>query len=163
MMIKRRLAVVVTLAFAAGVFGCQPPDQQRGGEAGAVDTAAVMATIDSIGSVAEQAYNGGDVGKVAEFFHPEITYSPMGESPIRGRDSVVAYENRNLPPGATIDFNTIETEVLSGQWAYTMGTVTLQFTPEGATEEQTVAATFLDVFHHTEDGWKIYRSVVSAN
>lgn len=163
MVIKGRISVVVTLVFMTGMVACQQPDQQQDGVAEAVDTTAVVATIDSIGMMAEQAYSEGDVGQIAEFFHPEITYSPMGDPPIRGRDSVVAYENRILPQGATIDFSPIETQVLSSEWAYTLGTATLRYTPEGVTEEQSVTATYLDVFRHTDDGWKLYRSVVSAN
>lgn len=163
MMTKRRVSLVSILVLVAATIACQQPAERQVQETEAVDTAAVMATIDSVGAAAERAYNEGDVGQVAQFFHREITYSPMGDSPIRGRDSVVAYENRNLPPEATIDFNPIETEVLSGQWAYTMGTATVRFTPEGATEEQAVTATYLDVFRHTEHGWKLYRSVLSAN
>lgn len=163
MLINHGMSVLLAIVFAAGVIACQSPAERQVQETEAVDTAAVMAAIDSVGAAAERAYNEGDVGKIASFFHPELMYSPMGDAPIRGRDSVVAYENRNLPPGATIDFNPIETEVLSGQWAYTMGTATVRFTPEGATEEQAVTATYLDVFRHTEDGWKLYRSVLSAN
>lgn len=162
MRIRRRMSVVMTLALVAGMVACQQPAEQQG-ETGAVDTAAVMAAIDSVGAAAERAYNEGDVGKAADFFHPELMYSPMGDGPIQGRDSVVAFENRNLPPGATIDFEPIETRIFSDEWAYSLGTATFRFTPEGADEEQSVTATYLDVFRHTEDGWKIYRSVVSAN
>lgn len=162
MSIRRWMSPVLMLSLA-GTIACQQPVQQQGEGAGAVDTAAVLAAIDSLRSAGEQAYSEDDIGKVADSFHPDLIYSPVGSPPIRGPDSAVAYENRNMIFGATFDFEPIETRVLTDRWAYQLGTSTLRFAVEGAEEKQPLTATYLDIFHKTDDGWKVYRSVISSN
>lgn len=159
----RRTSLAIVLFVLGGLIACQQPVQEEGGAA-AVDTAAVLAALDSLRSVGEQAYGQDDIGRVADFFHPELIYSPVGNPPIRGPDSAMTYENRNMVFGATFDFEPIETRVLTDRWAYQLGTSTLRFTAEGwEEEEQAVTATYLDLFRKTDDGWKVYRSVISSN
>lgn len=162
-MLSRRWMSPVIVLLLAALFACQQPVQQQGERAGAVDTAAVLAAIDSLRSAGKQAYSEDDIGKVADSFHPDLIYSPVGSPPIRGPDSAVAYESRNVIFGATFDFEPIETRVLTDRWAYQLGTSTLRLTAEGAEGEQPLTATYLDVFRKTDDGWKVYRSVISSN
>lgn len=163
MLIRRWTSLVMTLFLSTGLIACQQSVQHQGEGAGAVDTAAVRAALDSLRSEGEQAYREDDIGRVADSFHPELIYSPVASPPIRGPDSAVAFENQNMVLGATFDYEPIETRVLTDRWAYQLGTSTLRFTAEGAQEYQPLTATYLDVFRKTDDGWKVYRSVISSN
>lgn len=163
MLTRRWTSLVAMLFLLAGLVACQQSVRQQGEGADAVDTAAVLAAIDSLRSAGEQAYSEDDIGRVADSFHPELIYSPVASPPIRGPDSAVAYESRNMIFGATFDYEPIETQVLTDRWAYQLGTSTLRLSAEGAQEYQPLTATYLDVFRKTDDGWKVYRSVISSN
>lgn len=157
--IGRALPALVLVAL--GSAACQPQGQQ--GQQSAVDTAAIKADLDSVRSAYVEAYNAGDFKTTADVPHPNMIYSPPGRPPIRGRDSIVAYERASRPPGATIDLQPIETRVLSGEWVYEIGTSTIRYTPEGADSPRSMEATYLAIFRKTPDGWKTYRESISAN
>lgn len=153
-------AALALLAFAA--TACQPQGQGQRQHA-AVDTAAIKAELDSLRSAYEKAYNAGDFQTISEVPHMDMIYSPPGRPPIRGRDSIVAYEEQMRPEGATLELQPIETRVLTGEWVYEMGTGTVTFTPEGADTTQSMKTTYLAVFRRTPDGWKTYREALSAH
>lgn len=152
---------VAVALLALGFVACQPQGAQDGSEA--VDTASIKAELDSLRSAYEEAYNAGNFEKTADLPHPEMIYSPPGRPPIRGRDSIVAYEKKTRPRGATIDLRPIETRVLSSDWVYEMGLATLTFAPEGAKKAQSAESTYLAIFRKTPDGWKTYRESISSN
>lgn len=143
-----------------GIAACQPQSQQQ---QAAVDTTEIMSALDSLRSAYEEAYAAGDFETLASVPHPNMIYSAPGHPPIRGRDSISAYEHKMRPPGATIEIEPIETHVLSADWVYEMGTSTIRFTPEGADSSRSMEATYLAVFRKTPDGWKTYREAISAN
>lgn len=156
-------ATALALAvLALGLAACQPQGEGQGQRA-AVDTTQIRATFDSLRSAYEEAYAAGDFETIATVPHPNMIYSPPGRPPIRGRDSIVAYEKKTRPPGATIDLQPIETRVLSSEWVYEMGTATITFTPEGADMSRSAESTYLAIFRKTPDGWKTYRESISAN
>lgn len=159
---------VPTLAFAALALvlagtACEPQARQATEEAAAVDTAAILAAIDSVRGHYEEAFNAGDLERAASIVHPDMIYSPPGHPPIRGRDSVMAYERRSTPPEATIRIEPMETRVVSDEWVYEYGISTVTFTPEGADEEQSVETTYLVILRNTGDGWQTYRESLSSN
>lgn len=153
--------VVTASLLVLGFVACQPQGAQNGSQA--VDTAAVKAELDSLRSAYQEAYNAGNFEKTADLPHPEMIYSPPGRPPIRGRDSIVAYEKKTRPPGATIDLQPLETRVLGSDWVYEMGIATITFTPEGAEKSQSAESTYLAIFRKTPDGWKTYRESISSN
>jgi uncharacterized protein (TIGR02246 family) len=157
------LLVLAGITFLLGGVACQQERPQQAAEATAVDTAAIRAEIDSVRSGFEEAFNAGGFEAAAEFLHPDMLYSPPGSPPIRGRDSVIAYDRSAFPSGATIEIDPIETRVLSEEWVYDYGISTVSFTPEGADMEQSVESTYLVIVRHTDDGWQVYRESLSSN
>lgn len=142
------------------LVACQPQEQQQ---RAAVDTTAITSALDSIRTAYEDAYNNGNLEAAASIVHPEMIYSPPGRSPMRGRDSIMAFEQEMRPPGATVDLEPIDTRVLSGEWVYEFGIGTITFTPEDAEEPESMESTYLAIFRKTPDGWKTYRESISAN
>lgn len=151
------LAVALTMVL---FVACQSQGQ---GQQGAVDTTAIQSELDSIRTAYENAYNAGNFDAVASIVHPEMIYSPPGFSPMRGRDSITAFEREMRPPGATIDLEPIDTRVLSNNWVYEFGIGTVTFTPEGTEEQKSMESTYLAIFRKTPDGWKTYRESISSN
>lgn len=142
------------------VVACQPQEQQQRTE---IDTTSITTTLDSIRTAYEDAYNNGTLEAGASIVHPEMIYSPPGRPPIRGRDSIIAFEQEMRPPGATVDLKPIDTRVLSDEWVYEFGIGTVTFTPEDAEEPESMESTYLAIFRKTPDGWKTYRESISAN
>lgn len=165
MPIPRRVTICFAVAVVASMTACQPAGEQQatGGEAGqtaeAVDTASAMAALDSVRSAFVEAYSDGEFSRVSPFVHPEIIYSPAGSPPIRGRDSVIAHDQRNVPSGATFELEPIDTHVVNDEWAFEIGTSTVTFTPQGADEETSMQSSYLVVLRNTGDGWQLYREV----
>lgn len=156
----RRLPHLMTLTLLAGVIACQQPaQQQQMDEIAGLDTAAIEASIDSLRTAFEEDYSDGELDETVELVHPEMMQSPPGRPPLRGRDSVMAYQSRSLPPGATMKMEPVDLQVMSEEWAYEWGTATTTFVPEGGEEEQSVKGTYLAIFRNTGDGWKGYREV----
>ena len=154
--------VVLAGILLTGLAACQPQGQGQGQQA-AVDTAAIHSKLDSLRSAFEEAYSAGDFETVASVVHPNMVYSPPGRPPIQGRDSIVAYDQKMRPPGASIDIEPIEVRILTGEWAYEIGTSTIRYTPEGADAPRSMEATYLVVLRKTPDGWKTYRESLSTN
>lgn len=141
------------------VAGCQPQGQPTS-EAAAIDTAAVMAGIDSLRSGYAQA--------VAEEDWQALAGMVTGDARIVGAGTAAwdslraAAGDAPFPPGATLEIQPRETRILAEDWAYEMGTGTVTWTPEGADEPRTVRHTFLVILHRTAEGWKVHREVASA-
>lgn len=163
MNVRHSTVAAAGLALLLGAVACQPQAAKQGDGGAAVDTAAILASLDSLRSGFEDAFNAGDYETAASFVHPEMIYSPPGHPPIRGRDSVIAYDRRAFPAGASIEIEPIDTRILSGEWAYDYGISTVTFTPEGADEAQSVETTYLVIVRKTDDGWKVYRESLSSN
>lgn len=142
---------------------CQPAGERGAMQETAVDTAAARAAIDSVRTVFEEAYTAGEIERVAPLLAPDVLVSAPGEPPIRGRDSVVAHEQRTWPEGATSTLTPIETRVLSDEWAYEIGTSAVTVTPEGAEEARTMESTYLVILRNTGEGWRVYREVLSPD
>lgn len=151
------------VALLVGAVACQPQGPQQAQNDASLDTTAIRAAVDSVRSQFEEAFNAGDYETAASLIHPEMIYSPPGNPPIRGRDSVIAYDRRSFPAGATIEIEPLDTRVLSDEWVYDYGISRVTFTPEGAEEEQSVESTYLVIVHKTDDGWMVYRESLSSN
>jgi uncharacterized protein (TIGR02246 family) len=129
-----------------------------------VDTAAILASIDSLGAVVMRANETGDAELYATTWAADGMMSESGSAPIRGRDSIVAAFRRRppLPPGATMTIHPTEIKVLGAEWVYVLGTDTLTFTPPGAAAVKE-SFTFLVLVRKTAEGWQSYREVLSSN
>lgn len=156
----------ISIVCAVGLIAaCQPSTNPPSGEGVAIDTAAIRASIDSLGAVVMRAYETGDAELFASTWAVDGMVSAPGSPPIRGRDSIVADFRRRppLPPGATMTIHPTEVRVMSAEWAYVLGTDTLTLTPDGAAAPVKEAFTFLVIVRKSTDGWQSYREVLSAN
>lgn len=153
-------SVLALVALAA----CQPqdgPEMEDGPEdprASAVDTAAILESVDSLRSAYEQAVADGDWGRLGTMVTDDAVMVSPGPA---AWDSLAALETP-FPPGSTLEIDPWETRVLGPDWAYDMGTGTVTWTPDGADEPRTLHDTYLVLLHRTDDGWKVHREVASS-
>ena len=154
-------ARVITVA---GLIACQPqgqPPSQRT----EIDTAAIRASIDSLGRVVQQADQTGDAELFATTWAEDAMISMPGSPPVQGREAITADFQRRppLPPGARYTIHPTEIRALSAEWAYVWGVDSLRYTPEGAAEPVTETSTFLVLLRKTPDGWQGFREVIGTN
>lgn len=156
--VQRCSAAALTLvSILASITACQP-GQQQPADVAAVDTAAVIAAIDSMRGLYEQSVAAGDVETMGGMFAEGAVMVGSGADRAQW-DSL----HQNIPSGrVTLDMTPIETMFLSEEWAYFFGTSTATYTPEGATQPRTLRNTHLLLFRNTGGGWKIYRLVASS-
>lgn len=156
------LALLIVVA-AASLAACEPQGQQQAVQAeqrAPVDTAAVIATIDSLRALYEQTVATGDFETMGTLLADEaVMVGPGGPQ----WDSLRTASEYPWPPGATLDITPIETIVMSEEWAYDFGTSTATYTPEGTGEARTLRDTYLLLLRNTSDGWKLYREVASPD
>lgn len=145
------------LALAA----CQPaPEGDRA--AAAADTAAIRASIDSLRSGFQQAVNEGDWQRLGTMLTPDARTVLAGGAAWDSMTAAASAAGTPFPPGSRLEINTMETGVLSRDWAFDMGTSRLSWTPEGADSARTLRGTYLVLLHRTGEGWKVHREVESS-
>lgn len=163
---SQHLLLILFVVVAMASFGaCQPQDQRPSAQGAAVDTAAIRASLDSLGKVVSRANRSGNAELYASTWAMDGAMSGAGTPLIQGRDSIVAAFKRRppLPPGAEMTIHPIEMRVLNEEWAYAFGVDSLTYTPENAAEPVTETSSFLVLIRKTPEGWKTYREVLSAN
>lgn len=164
MQTQKRLTRVLAMSLLAATIACEPAAQQDGEQAAAVDTAAILATFDSLRTSFEEAFAAGDLATMVSYYDENAVLSEPGVPPLTGRQAIRSYFEENaLPEGATLEIEPTVTRVLTNDWVYEMGVGTMRFTPEGADEAQEMPNSFLAVFHRTPDGWKIVNEVLGSN
>lgn len=157
--LRRSFLALLLAVVAVSLTACQPQEQQPS-RAASVDTAVVIATIDSLRALYEQTVATGDFETMGSMLaEGAVMVGPGGPQ----WDSLRAASEHPWPPGATLDITPIETMVLGEEWAYDFGTSTATYTPEGSSEPRTLRDTYLLVLRNTEDGWKLYREVASPD
>ena len=161
---RLRLSFVIGLGSAAAIGACQPQDRQDAGTT-AIDTAAIMASLDSLGTAVKEAHGSGNAEQYGATWASDGIIAMPGSPMSQGRDAIVAAFKATppLPPGATMKVTPTEIRVLSADWAYALGVDTLTYTPPGATQPKTETWTFLVLIKKTPEGWKSYREVLSPN
>jgi uncharacterized protein (TIGR02246 family) len=164
-MVQGFTPVVITVSVAAGLMACRPQDQPSSGQSTAVDTAAILAAIDSLGAIVERADETGDAELYASTWTEDAVISMPGSPPVHGRDAIVADFRRRppFPRGARFTIHPGEIRILSGEWAYVFGVDSLTYTPERAAEPVAETSTFLVLIRKTPEGWQGYREVIGAN
>lgn len=155
--------LIGTCLLAVGLVACQSQGQEGGQEA--VDKEQVIASLDSaeLGSVFVKGVEEGDFDAQASIYAEDAIYSHPTAPPVRGRDSIRAVLKQMTPSGATADIQTIDRRAVGPDAAYSYGTVTYSYTPEGAGQPQEMTSTYLALFQRTEEGWKITREALSSN
>lgn len=121
---------------------------------------AIMRALGELAERVKKAYATNDADMYLSTLDDHAVVSMPGLPPMRGHGELRAlFEGRPpLPPGATFSVEPLELEILGPEWAYAYGIDRLQM-PEGG--EQTM--TFLVLLRRTNNGWKTYREVVSAD
>lgn len=157
MEIRKSLTLVLAAALIGLTTACQPAGQEGGmQETAAVDTAAIMASLDSLRSSFEEDFAAGDAGAMAGQFTQDAVYAEPGGPPVTGRSPIESAMEANLPPeGATITIEPTRTRIVSADWVWEMGVSTASFTPEGADEPQETSSNYLVIVHRTSEGWKL--------
>lgn len=154
-----RRTLVGSLVLAALAFGACQPQAEEADQGAAADTAEIVASVDSLRSAYEEAFNAGEWQRLETMVTEDaIIVSPGGAV----RDSLQGTAGPPYPEGATLEITAAETRVLSADWAYDMGTGVLTWTPEGADEARTLSDTYLVLLRRTPDGWKVHREVASS-
>lgn len=145
------------LLLAGGLVACEPSSEPSAQRA-AVDTAEVLAAVDSMRALIEKSVNARDLKRLrSTMANGAIGVGPGGPE----WNSLSEASEGPLPPGAKFELTPIETGVLGTEWAYYMGVTTVTYTPGGASAPKTLRRTDLLLFRKTSEGWKIYREVFS--
>lgn len=157
-----KTTLVLATAGLVAVAACQP-EGGPAGEAGAadVDTAAILASTDSLRSAYQQAVAEDDYGRLGGMVSEDALIVGAGGA---AWDAVRdAAGEAPFPPGATLEITPRETRVLTEDWVYELGSATLTWTPEGSDQPLEARDTYLVLLHRTDDGWKVHREVASSN
>lgn len=162
-MTNRRLTTGLAVLLVLFLAACQPAERQQARQS-AVDTAEVRATLDSLRSAFLDAYEAGDAKTIASLWAEDGITSGPGTPPVRGRDSIRALIERDPALGeATAEISPLDVRVLDRDWAYELGVLTVQFTPEGTERQQVIEISYLALLHRTPDGWKYYREAYNLD
>lgn len=162
----RYVCRIATLAVSlALLMTCQPQSQPPSRQDLAFDTAAIRASLDSLGAAVGQADQSGDAELYASTWAEDGILVAPGTPPIHGRDSIVAAFRRRppLPPGSSLTIHPTDMRILSPDWVYVFGVDTLRYAREGAAEPVTETLTFMVLVRKTAEGWQTYREVLSPN
>lgn len=106
------LVVVATASFVA----CQPQDQQSSAQGAAIDTAAIRASLDSVGKVIRRAYRARDAELLSSTWAGNGILSDAGRPLVKGRDSIakaLMEQRESRPDDAEVTGHLIERRVLS--------------------------------------------------
>ena len=128
------------------------------------ERADAVRAVTELAEVIKRSYAENDVDLYLSAFDKDAAVSMPGRPIIRGhialRDAFVG--RAELPPGATFEVLPLEFEVIATDWAYAFGTDILEFRSEkGDPVRETM--TFLVLIRKTDQGWKTFREVVSAD
>jgi uncharacterized protein (TIGR02246 family) len=137
-------------ALALALAACQAPEAPR------VDATSAPFSADSIVAAMERAVNAGQADTVAAGYLEDGVHVNR-DTLITGREGIANFWR--VPEGATAEMDLeVDNEVVSGDLAYAEGTWTQRFTPPGG-QEMTASGNWAGIYRHTEDGWKVYRSM----
>ena len=143
------------------VSSCQPQEraQETMGQSMAIDTMAVLSSIDSLRNNYQDAVNEGNFEMLSTLVTGDAIMVQPGTTEW---DAMREASRGPFPEGATITITPAETKVLSNDWAYDMGSSTITYTPADSDEPVTLKDTYLVILKRTTDGWKVHREVASA-
>ena len=120
----------------------------------------IMKALAELADSVKRSYSDNDVELYLSAFDRDAIVSMPGAPPVRGHEALrrVFLNRPALPPGATFTVEPLEIAPLSSEWAYAFGTDTLRFS-DGRKDTMT----FLVLIRKTEEGWKTFREVLSAD
>lgn len=161
---KQISAITILLVGIIIIHSCNPGNRQKP-EHATIDTAAIKASIDSLGGMVQKAHDTKDNKLLASTWAKDGILTIAGSPPVRGRDAIVNVLGNMtpLPPGGIMTIHPIEVQVLSSEWAYVFGIDSLKYTPPGAKKPIAETSTFFVLVRKTSEGWQTYRETLSAN
>jgi ketosteroid isomerase-like protein len=120
----------------------------------------ILRALEHLAETVKRAYAENDVELYLSAFDEDAIVSMPHTCPVRGHDELrrLFMRRPELPPGATFDVSPLELDPLNSDWAYAYGTDTLTHA-DGSSESMT----FLVLIRKTDEGWKTFREVVSAD
>ena len=130
-----------------------------------IDTAAILASIDSLGRVVQKAHDTRDDSLLLRTWAKNGVLIVEGTPPVYGRDSIVA-KLRNmpsLPEGGSVKIKIMEVQVLSSEWAYVFGIDSLNYSSPGGKGIINETLTFFNLIKKTPEGWQTFREILSPN
>jgi hypothetical protein len=161
---KSTFACTTVLGFIVLIQSCQPVNGQESSQV-AIDTAAIKASIDSLGAVVSKAHYLRDSKMFASTWAKDGILSMPGSPPVYGRDAIASsFANTPpLPPGSNFQMRRIDMKIMAADWVYILGTDSLTYTPVGASLPIKEASTFFVIIRKTPEGWQTFREVLSPN
>ena len=155
-----RTAIIPIAAILALLAGVPAAPDGATNECAIVDQESFRRTIDAMRAEFVAAAASGDWSGAAGMLTPEtVMVVPGGQQ----WTDIKAASELPYPPGTELRITPIEVRQLSRDWGYEFGTNQVEWMPEGAEAPVTLHDTYLLLFQHTEDGWKIYREVASSS
>lgn len=151
------------LATAAAVLAltavaCAPAGERGSEGAAAIDTAAVMAGVDSLRTAYAESVSDGDWERLGSLVTEDaLVVQASGAA----WDSMFAASETPFPPGSTLEIQPRETHVLTADRVVEIGRGVVTWTPEGAESSRTLDGTYMVLLVRTPDGWKLHREVES--
>lgn len=161
---KQFFAFAALLGCMEIILSCQPHDQQKILTA-VIDTAAIKASIDSVGRVVQKAHDLRDSKMLAGTWAKDGIFVMAGSPPVHGRDAIVSTLTSmpSPPPGATMRLNVLDIQVMSPTWVYVFGVDSLKYTPPESKVAIIETSTFFVVARKTSEGWQTFREILSPN
>ena len=155
------------LAFLAAltqVFSCQPENPHES-DIERIDTAAILASIDSLGGVVQKAHDTKDNNLLATTWAKNGVLIIAGSPPVYGRDSIVVrFRNMpSLPEGGSMKMNIVEVQVISSEWVYVFGIDSLKYFSSRKKDTINETSTFFVLVRKTPEGWQTFRETLSPN
>jgi len=146
------------------ILSCQSREQQKPLLA-AIDTAAIKASIDSLGRVVQKSHDLNDSKMLSATWAKDGILVMAGSAPVHGRDAIVSTLTSMPPPppGATMQLNVLDIQVMSPTWVYVFGVDSLKYTPPQSKDAVVETSTFFVVARKTPEGWQTFREILSPN
>ncbi len=154
---------IISVALMLVAFtNCNQHDVDTKSQDAAIDTAAIKASIDSLGGVVQKAHDTGDEKLMGSTWAKDGILIIGSNPPIKGREAIVSTLSKlpPPPPGGKMEIHPIEIEVLSSNAAYVLGVDSLKYTPSGASAPVTETSNFFVLVRKTPEGWQTYREIL---
>lgn len=152
---NRLTALAVAVIALPALAACQPAEQ--GQMTAAVDTAAIMSTVDSVRQAYEDAYNAGDSAAIASMYAADAVYLPAAGSFLTGRSAITGSLTQGMAQSQQFTINSSGEEILGPDAVVDYGTVSNTVMPAEGESAVTQEQGYLVVVQRTADGWKLIR------
>jgi uncharacterized protein (TIGR02246 family) len=157
-----RLYLSLTLPVLALLAGCAAPAPPA---APVHDEAADMAAINGVRSAFADAFNAGDVARLATLYAADAIVMPANEPALTGIEAITK-RNTDTFTSATMNITITpqETKVM-GDWAFDRGEYSMAITPKAANAKpMTDSGKYLVLLQRQADGsWKLARDIDNSN